>query len=61
MVPVPESLMSPDYQDPIYDIQRSIPKPGNSSSPSSNGSTHEDKPKTTVKNIKGMLLLDILV
>ncbi|KOB64293.1 putative phosphatasepp1 regulatory subunit [Operophtera brumata] len=54
MVPVPESLMSPDYQDPMYDIQRSIPKCTNSnSSPSSNGSLHEDKAKTTVKNLKG--------
>ncbi|XP_047998340.1 LOW QUALITY PROTEIN: centrosomal protein of 97 kDa [Leguminivora glycinivorella] len=53
MVPVPESLMSPDYQDPIYDIQRSIPKPNlpsNTSTPSSNNSAttnnsvHEDKP-----------------
>ncbi|PZC72210.1 hypothetical protein B5X24_HaOG211764 [Helicoverpa armigera] len=60
MVPVPESLMSPDYQDPIYDIQRSIPKPtnnsvhsvSNTSSQSSNSSIHEDKPRTA-KNMKG--------
>lgn len=60
MVPVPESLMSPDYQDPIYDIQRSIPKPtnnsihsvSNTSSPSSNSSIHEDKPRLA-KNLKG--------
>ncbi|XP_075982074.1 centrosomal protein 97kDa [Anticarsia gemmatalis] len=60
MVPVPESLMSPDYQDPIYDIQRSIPKPinhsvnsiSNTSSQSSNSSIHEDKPRQA-KNLKG--------
>ncbi|KAJ8728984.1 hypothetical protein PYW07_006680 [Mythimna separata] len=60
MVPVPESLMSPDYQDPIYDIQRSIPKPtnnsihsvSNTSSQSSNSSIHEDKPRHA-KNMKG--------
>ncbi|XP_022823662.1 centrosomal protein of 97 kDa isoform X1 [Spodoptera litura] len=59
MVPVPESLMSPDYQDPIYDIQRSIPKTNNSvhsvsntSSQSSNSSIHEDKPRHA-KNMKG--------
>lgn len=60
MVPVPESLMSPDYQDPIYDIQRSIPKPtnnsihsvSNTSSQSSNSSIHEDKPRQA-KNMKG--------
>ncbi|KAF9422084.1 hypothetical protein HW555_002105 [Spodoptera exigua] len=60
MVPVPESLMSPDYQDPIYDIQRSIPKPSNNSvhsvsntsSQSSNSSIHEDKPRHA-KNMKG--------
>ncbi|XP_072945597.1 uncharacterized protein Cep97 [Epargyreus clarus] len=48
MVPVPESLMSPDYQDPIYDIQRTIPKPNsvsNTSSQSSNSSTQEDRPR----------------
>ncbi|CAB3241721.1 unnamed protein product [Arctia plantaginis] len=63
MVPVPESLMSPDYQDPIYDIQRSIPKPvnhsvnsiSNTSSQSSNSSIHEDKPRqhNQAKNLKG--------
>ncbi|KAL0879239.1 hypothetical protein ABMA27_003020 [Loxostege sticticalis] len=65
MVPVPESLMSPDYQDPIYDIQRSIPKPtnhsvnsiSNTSSQSSNSSVHEEKPHRQIvqpnKNIKG--------
>lgn len=60
MVPVPESLMSPDYQDPIYDIQRSIPKPtnnsvhsiSNTSSQSSNSSIHEDRPRHA-KNMKG--------
>ncbi|XP_026724789.1 centrosomal protein of 97 kDa isoform X2 [Trichoplusia ni] len=60
MVPVPESLMSPDYQDPIYDIQRSIPKPtnnsvhsiSNTSSQSSNSSIHEDRPRQA-KNMKG--------
>ncbi|XP_063831764.1 centrosomal protein of 97 kDa [Ostrinia nubilalis] len=65
MVPVPESLMSPDYQDPIYDIQRSIPKPtnhsvnsiSNTSSQSSNSSIQEEKPHRQIvqpnKNIKG--------
>lgn len=60
MVPVPESLMSPDYQDPIYDIQRTIPKPvnhsvnsiSNTSSQSSNSSIHEDKPRQA-KNLRG--------
>lgn len=51
MVPVPESLMSPDYQDPMYDIQRSIPKPTNSihsiSSQSSNSSIQEEKRQIT--------------
>ncbi|KAM3966058.1 centrosomal protein 97kDa [Aphomia sociella] len=58
MVPVPESLMSPDYQDPIYDIHRTIPKPtnnsvnsiSNTSSQSSNSSIHEDKPQKTSMN-----------
>ncbi|CAH0746404.1 unnamed protein product [Diatraea saccharalis] len=65
MVPVPESLMSPDYQDPIYDIQRTIPKPtnnsvnsiSNTSSQSSNSSLHEEKPHRQIvqpnKNIRG--------
>ncbi|XP_037303621.1 centrosomal protein of 97 kDa isoform X2 [Manduca sexta] len=62
MVPVPESLMSPDYQDPIYDIQRTIPKPINSansvSSQSSNSSIQDDKPRNlsqpnSLKNLKG--------
>ncbi|KAJ2945134.1 hypothetical protein O0L34_g9195 [Tuta absoluta] len=46
MVPVPESLMSPDYQDPLYDIHTSIPKPAanhSASSQSSNSSVHEDR------------------
>ncbi|XP_032522998.2 centrosomal protein of 97 kDa [Danaus plexippus] len=48
MVPVPESLMSPDYQDPIYDIQKTIPKTtnnnlSNTSSQSSNSSVTEEK------------------
>ncbi|XP_050672883.1 centrosomal protein of 97 kDa [Leptidea sinapis] len=30
MVPVPESLMSPDYQDPIYDIQKTLTKTASS-------------------------------
>ncbi|KAI5635228.1 leucine-rich repeat domain-containing protein [Phthorimaea operculella] len=48
MVPVPESLMSPDYQDPLYDIRASIPKPAanhSASSQSSNSSVHEDRPR----------------
>ncbi|XP_014369685.2 centrosomal protein of 97 kDa isoform X1 [Papilio machaon] len=53
MVPVPESLMSPDYQDPIYDIQRTIPKPNanisNTSSQSSNSSVQDDR---KLKNLK---------
>ncbi|XP_041969633.1 centrosomal protein of 97 kDa [Aricia agestis] len=58
MVPVPESLMSPDYQDPIYDIQRSIPKPNqpnsNASPQSSNNSVSDEKPKSQIaKSIKG--------
>ncbi|XP_063365966.1 centrosomal protein of 97 kDa-like [Cydia amplana] len=57
MVPVPESLMSPDYQDPIYDIQRTIPKPNpinvsNTSSPSSNSSLHEDRPHRQITQPK---------
>lgn len=56
MVPVPESLMSPDYQDPIYDIQKTIPKQHNSansaSSHSSNSSAQEDRPKLT-RNTRG--------
>ncbi|XP_028028264.1 centrosomal protein of 97 kDa [Bombyx mandarina] len=56
MVPVPESLMSPDYQDPIYDIQKTIPKQHNSansaSSHSSNSSAQEDRPKLT-RNSRG--------
>lgn len=53
MVPVPESLMSPDYQDPIYDIQK-IPKPINSSASSqSSNSYHDDKRPTNInKNLK---------
>ncbi|KAL4706415.1 hypothetical protein ACJJTC_010898 [Scirpophaga incertulas] len=65
MVPVPESLMSPDYQDPIYDIQRTITKPAhssinsisNTSSQSSNSSLHEEKHHRQIvqpnKNIRG--------
>lgn len=59
MVPVPESLMSPDYQDPIYDIQKTIPKCTNStnsvsnSSQSSNSSVNEEKRQTISKNLKG--------
>ncbi|CAG4960687.1 unnamed protein product [Colias eurytheme] len=51
MVPVPESLMSPDYQDPIYDIQRTIPKANSisTSSQSSNSSIQEEKKK----NLRG--------
>ncbi|XP_049878647.1 centrosomal protein of 97 kDa [Pectinophora gossypiella] len=52
MVPVPESLMSPDYQDPIYDIQRSIPKPNNSiSSQSSNSSIQEERERPRQSSI----------
>ncbi|XP_059061686.1 centrosomal protein of 97 kDa [Achroia grisella] len=58
MVPVPESLMSPDYQDPIYDIQRTIPKPinnsvnsiSNTSSQSSNSSINEDRQQKASMN-----------
>lgn len=53
MVPVPESLMSPDYQDPIYDIQRTIPKPNtisNTSSQSSNSSIQEDRKLKSLKS-----------
>ncbi|XP_050355484.1 centrosomal protein of 97 kDa [Nymphalis io] len=60
MVPVPESLMSPDYQDPIYDIQKTIPKCTNSansvsntSSQSSNSSINEERRQTIGKNFKG--------
>ncbi|CAH2055919.1 unnamed protein product, partial [Iphiclides podalirius] len=61
MVPVPESLMSPDYQDPIFDIQRSIPKPNNhatnnlsnASSQSSNSSVQDDRQKQANKTFKG--------
>ncbi|KAI8441125.1 hypothetical protein MSG28_009377, partial [Choristoneura fumiferana] len=58
MVPVPESLMSPDYQDPMYDIQRTIPKPTNNSihtisnTSSSNSSIHEDKPHRQITQPK---------
>ncbi|XP_068623090.1 centrosomal protein of 97 kDa [Battus philenor] len=60
MVPVPESLMSPDYQDPIYDIQRTIPKPinhtansvSNTSSQSSNSSVQDERQKLN-KSLKG--------
>ncbi|XP_061716871.1 centrosomal protein of 97 kDa isoform X2 [Cydia pomonella] len=55
MVPVPESLMSPDYQDPIYDIHRTITKPNpvsNTSSPSSNSSLHEDRPHRQITQPK---------
>ncbi|CAH2251694.1 jg2327 [Pararge aegeria aegeria] len=57
MVPVPESLMSPDYQDPIFDIQKTIPKTNsanvsNTSSQSSNSSVNEER-KSVNKNIKG--------
>ncbi|XP_045453747.1 centrosomal protein of 97 kDa, partial [Melitaea cinxia] len=59
MVPVPESLMSPDYQDPIYDIQKTIPKCTNStnsvsnSSQSSTSSVNEEKRQAISKNLKG--------
>ncbi|XP_064074585.1 centrosomal protein of 97 kDa isoform X1 [Vanessa tameamea] len=60
MVPVPESLMSPDYQDPIYDIQKTIPKCTNSansvsntSSQSSNSSINEERRPSINKNFKG--------
>ncbi|XP_048481533.1 centrosomal protein of 97 kDa [Plutella xylostella] len=45
MVPVPESLMSPDYQDPIYDIQKPRVLPGGmvSNTSSSNSSIVEEK------------------
>ncbi|XP_022124801.2 centrosomal protein of 97 kDa isoform X2 [Pieris rapae] len=48
MVPVPESLMSPDYQDPIYDIRRprsEVPESSASTASlqSSNGGAHEDR------------------
>ncbi|XP_023951097.2 centrosomal protein of 97 kDa [Bicyclus anynana] len=57
MVPVPESLMSPDYQDPIFDIQKTIPKTNsanvsNTSSQSSNSSVNEER-KSVSKNLKG--------
>ncbi|XP_045778295.1 centrosomal protein of 97 kDa isoform X2 [Maniola jurtina] len=53
MVPVPESLMSPDYQDPIFDIQKTIPKTNSTaSSQSSNGSVCEEK-RTVNKSLKG--------
>lgn len=56
MVPVPESLMSPDYQDPIFDIQKTIPKncanASNTSSQSSNSSVNEER-KTVNKSLKG--------
>jgi centrosomal protein CEP97 len=62
MVPVPESLMSPDYQDPIYDIQRTISKPtnnsvnniSNTSSQSSNSSIHEEKHRHIVQPNKAL-------
>ncbi|KPJ01405.1 Centrosomal protein of 97 kDa [Papilio xuthus] len=53
MVPVPESLMSPDYQDPIYDIQRTIPKPNtniSTSSQSSNSSVQDDRKLKSLKS-----------
>ncbi|CAF4952619.1 unnamed protein product [Pieris macdunnoughi] len=51
MVPVPESLMSPDYQDPIYDIRRprtELPESSasNASSQSSDGSARGDKSRS---------------
>lgn len=56
MVPVPESLMSPDYQDPMYDIQRNIKHIPNSasnhSSQSSNSSTVDEKRPSLNKNIR---------
>lgn len=56
MVPVPESLMSPDYQDPIFDIQKTIPKncanASNTSSQSSNSSVNDER-KTVNKSLKG--------
>ncbi|KAJ0172780.1 hypothetical protein K1T71_011919 [Dendrolimus kikuchii] len=59
MVPVPESLMSPDYQDPIYDIQRTIPKPNNSvnsvSSQSSNSSLQSTKSATSSPKLRTKL------
>lgn len=47
--------MSPDYQDPMYDIQKSIPKPINSSasSQSSNSYHDEKRPSNMNKNLKG--------
>lgn len=56
MVPVPESLMSPDYQDPMYDMQCNIPKvttPMNSNH--SNNSNTKDLPEICKvnKNLKG--------
>lgn len=56
MVPVPESLMSPDYQDSMYDIQRNIKHIPNSasnhSSQSSNSSTVDEKRPSLNKNIR---------
>ncbi|CAK1542738.1 unnamed protein product [Leptosia nina] len=50
MVPVPESLMSPDYQDPIYDIQKTLPKSSvSNSSQSSNSSLQEEKRRRSLK------------
>lgn len=50
--------MSPDYQDPMYDIQRTIPKPTNNSihtisnTSSSNSSLHEEKPHRQITQPK---------
>lgn len=57
MVPVPESLMSPDYQDPVYDIQRSIQKVTPNNSYLSNSNTKEtndtnDKRTAINKNVR---------
>nr|XP_034836370.1 centrosomal protein of 97 kDa [Maniola hyperantus] len=49
MVPVPESLMSPDYQDPMFDIQKTN---STTSSQSSNGSVCEEK-RSVNKSLKG--------
>ncbi|GBP77307.1 Centrosomal protein of 97 kDa [Eumeta japonica] len=55
MVPVPESLMSPDYQDPMYDIQRNISKVttsnSNASSQSSNSSLKDDNSEKPLRQI----------
>lgn len=65
MVPVPESLMSPDYQDPMYDMHKPIPKTTQSlqqhnnstTTSSSNSSIQEERrqivqPNSISKNMK---------